>query len=431
MGLFHRAAFILPFVLVSEALAAPLPQSREALDAHYQRSIDGVLANVEPSGAVLASPSRSDPNYYYHWSRDAALTMKVLADLAFDSKTRPELRARFLKQLDAWIRWESGLQQQNKLTGLGEPRYNLDGTTNLDPWGRPQNDGPALRAITAIRIAEAWMNEGRFQEVQSRLYSAVLPANTLIKRDLEYVAHHWREPSFDLWEEELAFHFYTLVAQKTALNKGAILARTLNDPGAAEFYQAQAQEIEQFLAQFYDASTGTIRYAIQKVSGLPHKTQSLDIAVILSAIETFDGTFQMTPTPVIATLRGLIQEFLARYPINQNSPSNDASKGALGPALGRYPEDIYDGAGFSGGNPWFLATLAAAELYCDLAKTGVYSKALARSLALPQFNRVLRHLNSAGDMNEQFNRTTGYEQGARHLTWSYAAYITAYRACFY
>jgi glucoamylase len=430
MGLFHSSARTLSFFFVlnlsTGAIASSSSPDLSRIEAQYQRAIEGLLANLEPNGAVLASPSQSEPNYYYHWSRDAALTMKVVSDLAFDSKTHPSIRALLSQKLDAWIRWESGLQQQNKLTGLGEPRYNLNGTTNLDPWGRPQNDGPALRAITAIGIAEEWMKEGRIKEVESRLYTAVLPANTLIKRDLEYVAHHWREPSFDLWEEELAFHFYTLVAQKTALKKGAILARKMKDPGAANFYEFQSQEIEHFLAQFHDSRTGTFLYAIQKVSGLPHKTQSLDIAVILAAIETFDGQFQMPPTPVVATLRGLIQEFQARYPINQESKSNPA----LGHALGRYPEDLYDGAGFSGGNPWFLSTLAAAELYCDLAKVGAYSRSLALSLALPQFNRVLRHLNKSGDMNEQFNRASGYEQGARHLTWSYAAYITAYRACF-
>jgi GH15 family glucan-1,4-alpha-glucosidase len=31
------------------------------------------------------------------------------------------------------------------------------------------------------------------------------------------------------------------------------------------------------------------------------------------------------------------------------------------PCFGRYEEDIYDDNGFSGGNPWFLTTLAAAE----------------------------------------------------------------------
>jgi glucoamylase len=420
-------AFSLAPVAIASAASTNLARTDLArLETQYQRAIQGVLANLEPSGAVIASPSQSEPNYFYHWSRDAALTMKVVTELAFDPKTRPETRALLTQKLDAWIRWESALQEQNKLTGLGEPRYNLNGTTNLDPWGRPQNDGPALRAITAIRIAEEWLNEGRIKEVESRLYAAVLPATTLIKRDLEYVAHHWREPSFDLWEEELAFHFYTLVAQKTALKKGAGLARRMNDLGAALFYESQAQEIERFLTQFSDGNTGTIRYAIQKVSGLPHKTQSLDIAVILAAIETFDGQFQMNAAPVVATLRGLIREFQSRYLINQVSTPGEA----LGPALGRYPEDIYDGAGFSGGNPWFLSTLAAAELYCDLAKTGAYSRSLAQSLAIPQFNRVLRHLNTSGDMNEQFNRQTGYEQGARHLTWSYAAYVTAYQACF-
>lgn len=411
--LFAAFMFMLPF-----ARAAP------SMQGQYLRSIQGVLANLGENGAVVASPSRSDPDYFYHWARDAALTMKAIADLAYDAATPASLRSELLKRLDRWLVWESNLQLQQKLTGLGEPRFNLDGTTNVAPWGRPQNDGPALRAVTAIKVAQEWIREGRIAEVRQRLYAPVLPANTLIKRDLEYVAHHWRDQSIDLWEEERGLHYYTLVAQKSALKKGAALARVLDDPAAGDFYELQSQQIESFLRQFYDPVSGILRYAIEKSGSLPHKRSPLDVSVILAAIQTYDGGFEMDPGPVVATLRALIAEFLVRYPVNQNPVP------ALGPALGRYPEDIYDGAGFSGGNPWFLSTLAAAELYCDLARSGRYTRKVASDFALPQFQRVLRHLNEAGDMSEQFSRTTGFETGARHLTWSYVAYITAYRACF-
>ena len=242
-------------------------------------------------------------------------------------------------------------------------------------------------------------------------------------------AHHWNETSFDLWEEERAFHFYTLTAQKVALQKGALLAQKLNDPGAAAFYQAQATDIQIFLNNFYDPNTGILRYATQKVSGLPHKTSDLDIAVILAAIQTFDGHFQVPIGPSLNTLKALMRSFGEIYAINSNPAVKRGP--VLGTAMGRYPQDIYDGTGFGGGNPWFLSTLAAAEFFCDLDKAGApYKKSALHDLANAQFNRALYHLNSDGSMSEQFNRDRGQEQGARDLTWSYVSFITAYRACF-
>ena len=54
----------------------------------------------------------------------------------------------------------------------------------------------------------------------------------------------------------------------------------------------------------------------------------------------------------MSTFVALNASFAKTYPINRREFS---------PCFGRYEEDIYDGNGFSGGNPWFLTTLAAAE----------------------------------------------------------------------
>lgn len=44
--------------------------------------------------------------------------------------------------------------------------------------------------------------------------------------------------------------------------------------------------------------------------------------------------------------------------LQKRTQSND---GEFSPCLGSYEEDIYDSVAFSGGNPWFLTTLAGAE----------------------------------------------------------------------
>jgi glucoamylase len=40
--------------------------------------------------------------------------------------------------------------------GLGEPKYLVDGSRFNQPWGRPQRDGPALRA-TALMTYSKWL----------------------------------------------------------------------------------------------------------------------------------------------------------------------------------------------------------------------------------------------------------------------------------
>jgi glucoamylase len=151
--------------------------------------------------------------------------------------------------------------------------------------------------------------------------------------------------------------------------------------------------------------------------------------VILSAIQTFDGSFKAPIAPIYETLKQLGNEFNSLYPINKNRVGKHDE--TLGVALGRYPQDIYNGSGFGEGNPWFLATLASAELMCKMVSARAYPQ-LRNELLLAakrQFNRVTFHLDASGRMREQFSRHSGYQLGARDLTWSYASFITAYRAC--
>ncbi len=416
---------LLPLLLLLPFSVAQARPSR----VQFERSIEGVFANLLPNGAVLASPSTSEPNYAFHWIRDSALTWKALLSLARAPGTSPALRQRILDRAGEWIRFEQRLQATPKLTDLGEPRFHTDGTANFDPWGRPQNDGPALRALALVELGRIWLSEGRIREVEDELYRARLPAEGLIKKDLEYVAYHWRDQSFDLWEEEKGLHFYTLTAQKAALEKGSAFALLMKDPGAAEFYSKTAQRIGAELARFTDPQGGILRYALDRSAPLPHKSSPLDIAVVLAAIETHDGQFRVPVRASYETLRALSVDAVERYPVNRIRETPEGQP--LGIALGRYPEDRYTGTGFGIANPWFLSTLAAAEFFCKLSLSpeGNSRKAEWLGLAERQFNRVHFHRLPNGGLPEQFDRETGHVRGARDLTWSYASYITAFLAC--
>jgi glucoamylase len=68
--------------------------------------------------------------------------------------------------------------------GLGEPKFNADGTQFTGAWGRPQRDGPALRATALITYAK-WLISNGYTSTASSLVWPV------IQNDLSYVAQYW------------------------------------------------------------------------------------------------------------------------------------------------------------------------------------------------------------------------------------------------
>jgi glucoamylase len=310
-----------------------------------------------------------------------------------------------------------------------------------------------------IRLARLWLKQGQEDRVRQKLYDGKLPANTLIKADLEYVAHHWGDTGFDLWEEVSGHHFFTRMAQRQALIEGAQLAGQLGDGGAASYYQQQAEALETEIGRFWDPGRGYLVETLDWNGGANYKNSGIDSAVILGVIhgETADGFLSASSDKVLATVLKQEQAFQNAFPIN--------GKGLPGIAIGRYPEDHYSGTtNSSEGNPWLLTTMAFGELYYRAANEfesagkiginatnaaffqsllGAQAPAPPATLASPdpQFTAAIHALRARGDayLNrghyhgeadghyaEQINRYTGYMQSAADLTWSYASYLTAY-----
>ncbi|KAJ3070049.1 Glucoamylase, intracellular sporulation-specific, partial [Quaeritorhiza haematococci] len=183
------------------------------MDEQVPFSLDYMFRNIAPPGtapgSVMAATSKVDPPYFFHWIRDAALTMDVVVKL-YSESANPNTTAFYEKTLWDFARL-SRSQQSAKgcqpyvsgvceaLGGPGEVKYNPDGSVFTGPWGRLQNDGPALRASTLIRFAEAYLKKGGdLKVVRERLYDGVLPSQTTVKVDLEYVGHVWKNKGFDL-----------------------------------------------------------------------------------------------------------------------------------------------------------------------------------------------------------------------------------------
>lgn len=79
----------------------------------------------------MASPSQSNPNYFYHWVRDAAISMKVLLD-TYGEEVYPHV----YNYIDMEITHQHD-SDPNGINILGEPKFYVEGNCYDKPWGRP------------------------------------------------------------------------------------------------------------------------------------------------------------------------------------------------------------------------------------------------------------------------------------------------------
>jgi glucoamylase len=251
------------------------------------------------------------------------------------------------------------------------------------------------------------------------------------------------------------------MVQRRALLDGADLAERLNEPGAADWYRQQAAFIGAELEGHWDREAGCIRTSVNHEGGIDYKSSGLDTAVILGVLhgEVPGRSFSVIDDYVLATALRIRDEFDGLFGVNSDHP------GRPGVAIGRYPEDRYDGYRTdSQGNPWFLAGNGFAEYYYRVAgavrdRGGIrltatnlpfflalldpgQATALSPGTTLNRwhglFGTILANLCHEGDdfirrtlfhadgsLSEQFHRTTGRMTAAPDLTWSYSSLISA------
>jgi glucoamylase len=386
-------------------------------------------------GAVLASPVPAsydpDPDYFFHWYRDSAIVIDALRLLRADGRAGGEAprlfgefvrfsaalasldgrrlaaasgewRSRVAPDFKQFLRPDAELQRVHGDAIAAETRVNPDGTLDISNWGRPQNDGPALRAITLLR----WMSS---VPLDAGLQTA---CEHLLRQDLRFARDHWREPCYDIWEEERGLHYFTLRVSARALDAGADWLEMRGEGAEARELRTDSQAIRDRLDEYWLPDRGYYRSRVLE-SG-ERSAKELDIAVILGALHGRDdeATHSVRDPRIHATLGVLDSVFEADYPINHGRPA------ARGPALGRYRADRY----YSGG-AYYFSTLAAAEL-CYRAAKGEGG----RDALLARGDRYLETVRTftpeSGDMSEQFDQRTGEQTSAKHLAWSYAAFIS-------
>lgn len=380
---------------------------------------------------------------WYSWVRDSALTFKMVVDHFIAGNA--SLESYIQDYIGAQAVLQGLANPSGNLTdgsGLGEPKFNVNATAFTGPWGRPQRDGPALRATALIAYARHLLSTGQTSAVTSIVWP-------IIRNDLDYVAQYWNQTGFDLWEETNGTSYFTIAAQHRALVEGSNLASSIGQ--SCPNCDSQAPQLLCLQQDFWTGS-----YVKANINVDNNRT-GIDINSVLSSIQTFDPnascddlTFQPCSARSLANHKVVTDSFRANYSINSGIAAGKAV------AVGRYPEDI-----FYGGNPWFLSTFAAAEQLYDAIyqwnKTGsitvssvsqAFFNDLVPNIAQGTYNTssttyssiisavqtyadgymsvAQQYTPANGTLFEEFNRTNGAPLSAIDLTWSYASFLTAY-----
>ena len=415
--------------------AAKLAKCISATDLTMNRTCFGQVIRPAP-GSVLASPAvafeAGEPDYFFHWVRDSATVMDAVRVLAKAGEQSADWRNLFneyvqfsldLRKIDGpgflgtsdfrqktLPEWQQYLRTNEEIAAVhgaqiaGDVRYNADGSLDFILWNRPQFDGPAARALVSMRFEEDALRIS--EKAKGHLAE-------LIHSDLSYVVKTAGQSCYDIWEEEFARHYYTLLVQLAALERGAARAKRNGKAADAGFFENKAKDLRKALDGFWSQNLGAYQSRINGPGA--ESPKALDFAVILGVLHAgFDkGTHSVQDERVLLTFKKLNELFTAEYAIN--------SGGGHGIMFGRYKGDTY----VSGG-AYYFSTFGAAEFYYRAAAATPSHREALIERGDAVLARTRDFIPESGHLSEQFDKTSGAQSSAKDLSWSYACFVTAW-----
>ena len=448
----------------------------------FEQMLDHVHPNgAIPAGAGIHYPYQAPDHYTYHWVRDSGITMMILAK-EYEETQNSTIAEKF----KLFLSWAQVLQQSGRNDGgkMAWTRFNMT-TGEIDKnWNSPQYDGLGYRSIAFMTYSKASGLEKDYFDANDE--------NSVIKSDLDAICRYWNESDgFEPWEDVQGQHFEGRMIHLAALDQGTIYAKEFADIDGSSKYAATAQLIRNSLESFWNG-----RWIVATLNGHMNpggndgsyaKVQNglyIDVSTIMGL------NFNQNSTPKLsvsspyaqATFSAMIDAFkngayrpkivLSTWSLNKITCSPDGLP--LNPAIGRFPEDIYDGYGYKysgsaksyGAGFWFMDTNNFAEfLYNNVVQymeKGVIEitadnlefwrfiglndanemvinenedhEKFQHALKLLFINgdnflrRVMQSVPESGYMSEQFHYATGSQLSIPDISWNYATTVKAYKA---
>jgi glucoamylase len=413
----------------------------------------GSSGRTSAPGCVLASPTYPYPpvpegqggpqDYLFNWTRDAAI-----AAMELGAPSAPLSPAQRAQRLGDYISFAQTCQAHPASDGhwddFARACFTIEGTPRK--WGN-QSDGPALQTLALLQA---------FTLVDS---SSQAMALELIAANIQFLLKAYDQPTVSLWEEEHGNSFFARCVQLRCFQAVARNAISFAVPPGVDDAITWLQAA---LPRHWSADQAC--YLTFEPPWTPEPTNHHDpydpnidimLAALYGTIPASGGVDHFLDPKLLASaaaVRAVWTESGLHYPINTTDAGLE-----LGPVLGRYPSDYYDGNTNDPelpGHPWALCTSAFAELYYRtataiaatnavpsdplattfLAQVGVSSVSAVsqvESALCSAADRMLRSVIFHSDnleLGEQFDRDSGFERSLANLTWSYASFLSAVRA---
>jgi glucoamylase len=374
-----------------------LPENIKRL---YARSLLILRTHINNNGAVIAANDSdilqfSRDTYTYMWPRDGALAAHAL-DLAGFS-----VPARKFFEFCGEIIGRNGFFMH---------KYNPDGSlaSSWHPWvfeGKPHL--PIQEDETGLVIWALWEHFNIYKDVEfiKPLYRKVIKAAADFMCEFVDRKTGMPLPSYDLWEENLGVHAFTVCAVIAGLRGAGHFTAAFGEKERSEKYMKTAERLREALTKYlYDDDLGRFHSSVSEHRGTHKKNSRLDAS--LCGLFTF-GVFSASDERVQSTIDAVRDRLWCKTEIG---------------GMARYENDKYQTVVAQDkeipGNPWIICTLWYAQYLIEKAKS---KEDLKKSH--PIFNWVSERALRSGVLAEQVDPLTGYPVSVSPLTWSHAALV--------
>ena len=407
-------------------------------------------------GCVIASPSYNaypgnlvpvEEDYVYNWTRDSAITISEIEYSA------PVLLPGVIaaQTLTDYIQFANACQTTTP-NDIGHGKYNVE--AGFVAWSS-QSDGPALRILTILQgygLLDRATQALAQQVIANDLACLFGPSPSAPPGD---TTPWYQTTTFNHWEDTEGNSLFARAVQLRCFNQ---ISTNIYGVPVPTGVGSAITWLEGVIPTHWDPTNNwytSLRPPVTRHSNQP-PVAAYDPAIDpIMACLYGDGITSYEPKllSTAAAVRDHWTNSSAAYPINAADAGID-----LGPLIGRYVDDGYDGdnAGIARGHPWAVCTCNFAQLYYSLAQaiqsgTPVPTDPLAATFftqigisnpAAAGSANVINALCAAGDsmlndviyhsdhlsLSEQFDQTNGYEKSVVDLTWSYGAFLSAIRA---
>jgi GH15 family glucan-1,4-alpha-glucosidase len=386
------------------------------LESLFKRSLLTIRTQTDNGGAITAANdtdyfSFARDTYSYMWPRDGAFVAYALDQTGHQELTRRFFR--FCHEIfqDGFTPTpEAGSEQQ----GFFYHKYTPRGAVGSSWHSWMRDDGtphlPIQEDETALILWSLWNHYQQYRDIEfvrSMYEDMILPAANFLC--------HYRDsdtglplPSYDLWEERLGIHTFTVASVYAGLEAAANFATMFGDTENTLKYRMVAQSVQAAALKylwcepkkhFYshllrDPKTGTL---------LGDETVGSSTFAMF-----FFGLLEADDPKTVSNMKALEDRLWVKTPVG---------------GLARYENDTYHLISSKTdpvpGNPWIVCTMWLAQWRIAMART---KEDLASTLELLEW--VSDVALPSGLLPEQLNPYTGAPISVAPLTWSHAAFVT-------